>query len=74
MLVLMFLIDLLIISITKSKESSDVLLNCEISFTNKIDVIGFLQRCLGNLKNCQDGIEAKATSKPMPISKRIIEF
>ena len=68
MLMLMFLINLLIISITKSKGSCDISTNSKIPFTNKNYIIGSLQSCLGNLKNCQNGIETKGTNKPMFIS------
>ena len=74
MLVLMFLIDLLIISIAKSEESCDVSTNSEIPSTKEIDVIASLRSCLGNLKNCQNGIETKGMGKPMSISKSIIYF
>ena len=74
MLVLMFLIDLLIISIAKSKESCDVSTNSEIPSIKQTDEIPSLQRCLGNLKNCQNGIEIKGMGKPMSISKSIIYF
>ena len=74
MLVLIFLIDLLIISITKSEESCDVSTNSETLFKNKINITAFFGSCLGNLKDCQNGIETKDMGKPMSISKNIIYF
>ena len=66
---LMFLIESLIISITKSQESCNVSSNLEIFSLKGINVIASLQSCLGNIDGCQNGIKLNRTGRPISISK-----
>ena len=62
MLMLNVLIGSLLISMSKSHYSCGILSKLESLFSDQIDLIPSLKKCLGNLNEFQQGISTKKTS------------